>query len=141
MPFSLETSHRNSLVPAIYTEDPLDGPQPDRVHIRAVEELPPSSPDAAVTSDDDATISDLGLDDEEAAALFGNFLAMGFDGKKVLLAIIAAKGDGDAAVDYLLNGMPQQRSSEEEEEFNLRDSSDAALRPRSADLGVHLAIH
>lgn len=75
MPFLLETSHRNSLVPAIYTEDPLDEPQPDRAHIGAVEELPPSGPDAAVTNDDDAAISDLGLDDEEAAAMFGNLPA------------------------------------------------------------------
>jgi len=101
------------------------------------EELPPSSPDAAVTNDDDPTISDLGLDNEEvpnnegeeAAALFGIILAMGFDGEKVLLAIIAAKGDGDVAVDYLLNCMPQQGSSDEVEEFDLRDSSDAASRP------------
>lgn len=37
--FNPSTAPSNSLVPAIYTEDPLDEPQPDRVHIRGVDDF------------------------------------------------------------------------------------------------------
>jgi hypothetical protein len=76
-----------------------------------------------LVSDDDATISDLALDDEEVAstraaeeqaavASFGTLLAMGFDGKEVLLALAASKCDEDLALEYLLSGIPQERSEE-----------------------------
>lgn len=63
----------------------------------------------------DTTASDRGLEDEEIdstrageqapAASFQRLLAMGFDGKEVFVALAAANGDENVAVDYLLSGV------------------------------------
>ena len=37
--FNPSAAASNSLVPAIYNEDPLDEPQPDRVHIRGLDDF------------------------------------------------------------------------------------------------------
>jgi hypothetical protein len=98
------------------SEDDIDAPLLGEKHL-------PASPAAAVTSDDDAKISELSSDDEEiaitraaeeqlAAASFESLFAMGFDGEKVLLSLLAARGDENVAVEYLLNGIPQEESEE-----------------------------
>lgn len=66
-------------------------------------------------SDDEATISTFGLDDEEIVstlaieqamvAKFESLYAMRFDGKEVLLTLAAVHGDENVAVEYLLNGV------------------------------------
>ena len=87
------------------------------------EKVLPARPTVVVTSDDDTTISEVGLGDEEiarprdaeeqaTAASFGSLLEMGFPGEKVLLALVAAKGDENLAVEYLLSGIPQERPEE-----------------------------
>ena len=108
----------NSPVTIQETESTVSGDVVDELPLR--EKVPAANPAIAVSSDDDGTISELGLDEEEvarareaelqaAAHSFGRLYAMGFDGKKVLLALQAANGNDDLAVEYLLNGVPQDQ--------------------------------
>ena len=103
------------------TESTASGDEADELPLR--EKVLAASPAVAVSSDDDATISELGSDEEEVARVreavlqatahsFDRLYAMGFDGKKVLRALQAANGDDNLAVDYLLNDVPQEQTEQ-----------------------------
>ena len=76
------------------------------------EQVLPVSHALATPRDVDATISE-----QQAMAMlmrdsFDRIYTMGFDGKKILRALLAMNGDENLAIEYLLDGSPQKEVGE-----------------------------